>query len=145
MGVQADYRDAAVALLEACATAASIPLQVYRGRPRTLYPPTAFIDGMSDELEPHPGASLLFRHTPLVEIVAVWGLLDSGEAVDQRDAFVDAFHSTVRQAPHQAGGATLIAPRSLGDVPAFVPDWLPEQEQNVYFATRIVLEGLTTD
>lgn len=134
-----------VALLASVASSAQIQLQVYPARPRSLYPPSAFIDSMSDELSPYPGASQLFQHTPQIEVIAVWGLFDSLEAVTQRDVFVDAFHDTVRAAPHQAGGNTLIAPRSLGDIPLFVPDWMPESEQVAYFATRITLGGDTTD
>lgn len=145
MGVQADYRAAAVALMVACAADADVPLQVYPGRPRSVAPPTGFVDSMGDEYEGTPGASMLFRHTPIVELVFVWGTFDSKEAVNQRDAWVDAFHDWVRQRPHEVSGASLISPRSLDDIPVFVPDWLPESEQRTFFATRLVLEGLITD
>ena len=145
MGIQADFREAAVALLQSVATSAQINLSVYPARPRTLAPPHAFIDSMADELSPFPGSSTIFQHVPLIEVIVVWGIFDSLEAVTQRDAFVDAFHDTVRAAPHQAGGASLIAPRSVGDIPLFIPDWMDEQEQRPYFATRIVLGGDRTD
>lgn len=100
---------------------------------------------MSDELAPFPGSSTLFQHVLGIEVVAVWGLFDSLEAVTQRDTFIDAFHDVVRNAPHQAGGATLIGSRSVADIPLFVPDWLPEVEQVVYFASRFTLGGERTD
>lgn len=145
MGVQADYRAATVTLITDCAANAGVPMQVYPGRPRSLAPPTGFVDAMGDEYEPTPGASNLYRHTPLVEVVFVWGTFDSKEAVDQRDAWIDAFHDWVRVNRDAVSGASLIGPRTLTDVPVFVPDWLPESEQRPYFATRLVLEGLTTD
>ena len=145
MGLQVMYREAAVTLLTECAASASVRLQVYRGRPATVYPPTAFVDSMSDQLTPVPGASDLFTHVPTIEILCLWGLLDTGEAVDQRDAFVDAFHDWIRTRHDEVSGATLIGPQSLTDEPSFVPDWLPEAQQKVYYATRIVLEGFATD
>lgn len=145
MGLQADYRAAGVSLLEDCAANASVTMQVYRGRPASIYPPTGFIDAMGDELTAMPGASDLFTHVPVVEILCLWGVMDSGEAVDQRDAFVDAFHDWIRTRHDEAGAATLVGPRSLVDVPSFIPDWLPEQQQRIYYATRIVLEGFATD
>jgi hypothetical protein len=145
MGVQAEYRAAAVELLTDCATDAGVALQVYAGRPRSIYPPTAFIDSMADELTPTPGASNLFRHVPLVTVVCVWGAFDSKEAADQRDAFVDAFHDWIRSRRDAVSGASLIGPRALADVPTFVADWLPEVEQVPYYATRIELEGDITD
>jgi hypothetical protein len=115
MGLQAMYRAAAVTLLTECAANANVTLQVYPGRPASVYPPTAFIDGMGDELTPTPGASDLFTHAPSIEILCLWGLLDSKEAVDQRDAFVDAFHDWIRTRHDEVSGATLIAPRSLSE------------------------------
>lgn len=145
MGVQADYRAATVTLLTACAVDANVGLQVYPGRPRTIYPPTAFVDAMADELTPTPGASHLFTHAPVIEVVCLWGVFDSKEAVDQRDAFVDAFHTWIRTRRDAVSGASLIGPRSLSDTATYFPDWLPEQEQRPYYATRIVLEGFITD
>lgn len=145
MGVQAANRAATVTLLGTCATAASIKLQIYPGRPASIYPPTAFIDRMGDNTEDFPGSSTIFQHTPVVRVIAVWGLFDSKEAVDQRDAFVDAFHDTVRADPHAAGARSLLSPRTLDDLPAWVPDWMPEEQQRSYYATEITLEGFVTD
>jgi hypothetical protein len=120
-------------------------MQVYPGRPTTIYPPTGFIDSMGDNTTDYPGSSTLYQHAPIVEVVTVWGLFDSKEAVNQRDAFVDAFHDWVRARPHEAGARSLISPRTLTDIPTWVPDWLPEEQQRAYYATRITLEGFVTD
>lgn len=146
MGLQADYRAAAVGMLTACASNASVKMQVYPARPVTLYPPSGFVDGMGDDTSAFPGSSNLFQHTPTVEVLLVWGTFDSAEAVAQRDAFVDAYHDWVRARVHEAGAATLIGPRSLSDLPVFNPDWGNEAQRNSsYYATRIVLEGFATD
>lgn len=142
---QAAYRAAAVGMLTACATNASVTMQVYPGRPTSIYPPTGFIDAMGDNTTDYPGSSTIYQHAPVIEIVTVWGLFDSKEAVNQRDAFVDAFHEWVRARPHEAGARSLISPRTLADIPTWVPDWLPEEQQRAYYATRITLEGFVTD
>jgi len=146
MGLQADYRAAAVEMLTDCAANASVKMQVYPARPMTLYPPSGFVSEMGDSTEAFPGTSTLFQHTPLVELTLVWGTFDSEEAANQRDAFVDAYHAWVRARPHEAGARTLIGPRTLNDIPVFNPDWGNEAQRNTsYYATRIVLEGFATD
>jgi hypothetical protein len=145
MGVQAANRAAAVGMLTDCSQAASVPMQVYPGRPVSIYTPTGFIDSMSDNTTDFPGSSTIFQHTPIIEVVTVWGLFDSKEAVNQRDAFVDAFHEWARARPHEAGARSLLSPRTVSDVPTWIPDWLPEQQQVAYYATRITLEGFVTD
>ena len=144
MGLQAQYRAAAVSLLNDTATAASVTMQVYKARPRTLYPPTGFVDGQRDEFGAYFGTTVQQRK-PIVRVIVVWGLYDSAEAADQRDAFVDAFHDQIRVQFHEAGAATLIKERSLDDIPNFIPDWLPEEQQVSYYATQIELEGDATD
>lgn len=146
MATQAAYRAAAVALLTECAAAASVNMQVYPARPMTLYPPTGFVSEMGDATTPFPGTSSLYQHTPLVEVVMVWGTFDSKEAADQRDAFVDAYHAHVAANVHKAGANTLVGPQSVNDIPVFNPDWGSEdQRQTSYYATRVVLEGFATD
>jgi hypothetical protein len=143
MGLQADMRAAAVTMMTECAADASVPLQVYPGRPRSINPPTGYVESMGDALTDF--TSELYQHTPLVELVFVWGPFDSMEAANQRDAWVDAFHAWVRVNIHEAGARTLIGPRELADLPDFVPSWLPERQQLPYYATRVVLEGFATD
>ena len=133
-------------MLVGCAVAANVKLQAYPARPMTLYPPTGFVDSMGDDTSPFPGSSNLYQHVPVIEVVTVWGLFDSKEACDQRDAFVDAYHAWVRARPHEAGARTLIGPRSLTDIPVFNPDWGNETQRSTsYYATRMILEGFATD
>jgi hypothetical protein len=146
VALQADYREAVRGMIEDCAANASVNMQVYPARPMTLYPPTGFISEMSDDTSSFPGTSTLYQHTPRIEVTMVWGVLDSKEAVTQRDAWVDAFHAWTRERVHEAGARTLLGPLSVNDIPVFNPDWGNEaQRQTTYYATRIVLEGFATD
>lgn len=145
MTSDAQYRAAVVTLLTDCAADAGVQLQVHRARPRSLYPPTGFVDGMRTDLDPFPGTSTLYQHNRRIDVLMIWGLFDAGEAVDQRDAWMDAFHAWSRVEPHAASAESLLGPLSYSDEPTFVPDWLPEAQQVPHFATRIVLEGFATD
>jgi hypothetical protein len=140
---QAAMRAASVSLLEAYATAAAVKLQVYPGRPATLYPPTAFVDGIRETL-PTDG-SMLVRRLPIAEVIVVHGLFDTKDSADQKDAFVDGFIAYVLDNVHAAGANTTIAVSETEDLPSFVPDWLPPDRQKTYYATRISLEGLALD
>jgi hypothetical protein len=132
-------RAAAVDLLTAYAAGASLKLQVYPGRPRTLFVPSAFPDLMR-EATVFTGPTQRQR-TVTVEIVAVWGLFDSAEAVAQRDAFCDGFADYVTDHRHQADPHAIIGGVAFQDIPNFIPDWIPPAEQASYYATRIALEG----
>jgi hypothetical protein len=132
-------RKAAVDLLTEYAQDASLKLQVYPGRPRSVYPPTAFPDLMREETV-FTGPTQRQR-TITVELVAVWGLFDSAEAVAQRDAFCDGFADYVTDNRGKADPRSVIASVAFQDIPNFIPDWLPPEEQASYYATRIALEG----
>ena len=71
----------------------------------------------------------------------LWGLFDSKEAVEQRDAFCDGFADYITDHRDQADPHSVLASVAFQDVPSFVPDWVPPDEQLVYYATRIALEG----
>lgn len=139
MGLRADIRAAAVTLLTDYASDATIGLQVYPGRPRTVNPPTAFVDRMTETIE-YVGPTLRQR-TPRAEVIVVHGLFDSKDAVTQMDAFVDGFLDWVTDRFHAAGANTLIAAVEVEDDPNFVNDWAPPEQQRTYYATRIRLEG----
>lgn len=132
-------RAAAVELLTDFASDEGLKLQVYRARPRTIYPPTAFVDSMAERIA--YSNTVLRQRTPVATVVVVHGLYDSGEAVDQRDAFVDAFLDWVTDRYHAAGASTLIALTEVNDIPTWVPDWLPPENQKTYYATELTLEG----
>lgn len=146
MTLRVDMRAACVSLLTAYAASASVRLQVYRARPRTLSAPCAFVDVVRESRVYH-GVQLVQR-TPQADVVIVHGprlpeggSFDSGVAVDQADAFVDGFTAWVDASVHAIGPNTTIGAVSVEDDPTFVPDWMPPNEQVSYYATRITLEG----
>lgn len=140
---QTRMRAACVALLNAYKAAASIDLQVYPGRPLSIHPPTAFVDRIDETI--NYTAALRQRH-PVAQLVVVWGLFDSAEAADQRDALVDAFMDTVTDAPHQANANTVLELNQILDEPVFNPDWGNEAQRNTsYYATRFFVEGLALE
>ena len=131
-------RAAAVQMLEDFAQDTSTKLQIYPGRPRTLNPPTAFVESMSEDITWSPG---LRQRTVRIAIRIVWGLFDSREAVDQRDYFIDNFVDWTSDNPHAAGGTTVLEPRSIDDDPNFIADWMPPELQMSLFASTLTLEG----
>lgn len=138
--VQAATRAAAVSMLEDFkADTDGLLLQIYRARPASIFPPTAFVDKMSEALS-YPAGTLPQR-TARAEVIVIHGLFDSGEAVDQRDAFVDGFVDWCTEHIHEAGGNRTIGVTDIDDDPAYVPEWMAEQNRKVYYATRITLEG----
>ena len=139
---QAAYRAAAVDFLSGFATDLDMTLQVYPGRVRTIYPPTAFVDSINTVFTPFVG--LIDQATPQVLITVIFGLFDSKDAVTQRDQFVDDFHSWVADKYHQAGANTLIRVSELQDLPDYVPEWLPPEQQKTYYAVQITMEGFET-
>ena len=131
-------RQACVEMLADYAQDADIKLQVYPARPRTVKPPTAFIDSIREAITWSPG---LRQRLVTVNVRIIWGLFDSKDAVDQRDAFVDEFVDWTSDRPHQAFDTTLLEPRSIEDDPVYVPEWLPLEQQLPYFSTVIGVEG----
>ncbi len=144
MGFQADVRAAAITMLEAHASASSVKLATYPGRPRSIALPHAFVDLMRETIV-YQGH--MMQRTVQVDVVLLHGLFDSQEAVDAKDAFVDGFIDYVRGQVHAAGANTTIGVVSTEDDPTFIPDWLPRSENSLrpYYATRITLEGYAED
>ncbi len=135
---QTAMRAACVTLLENYATSAGLKLQVYSGRPRSLFPPTGFVDSLSETIN-LDGPRMRQRNVR-VTMTVVHGVFDTAEAADQRDAFVDGFADWVLDNPAAAGPATLIGDTIvLDDLPAYVPDWIPNAP--TYYATNITLAG----
>lgn len=139
MGFQADVRAAAVTTLGAHATAASVDLQIYPGRVRSIHLPTAFVDTMRETIVYLGPISK--QRTVQTDLVLIHGSFDSADAAAQKDAFVDGYIDYLTVNPHAAGANTTLAVVSTEDDPTFVPDWLPLAEQRTYYATRITLEG----
>jgi hypothetical protein len=141
--VQAAYRAAAVSFLSGYATAASVKLQVFRARPGSIFPPCGFVDRMTETIDPIGVAE--YQRTPRAELMVLHGVFDSGDTVDQRDAFVDGFVDYVKVRVGEAGDNSLVAVVSIEDEPTFVPDWLKPELQRTYYGTRITLEGYVGD
>lgn len=143
----AAMRQAAVELLTDYATTLDTPLklQVYPGRPRSLYPPTAFVDRIRERVV-YTGPYGRQR-TPEVDVLVVHGLFDSADTVAQRDAFVDGFMDYVTDNPHRAHQNSTIGAVRIEDDPNWIPDWLNPDDRGFgqYYATTITLEGLIWD
>lgn len=131
-------RAAAVEFLTDYAADAEVRMQVYPARPRSIFPPTGFVDSLSERIE-YTG---LNQRQPSADVIVIHGLFDSKDAADQRDAFVDGLIDWTLDRIHQAHAATTVAITDVDDLPNYVPDWLPPAEQKTYYATRITLEGL---
>lgn len=138
LAVQTLMRAAAVDFLESYAQGASIKMQVYPARPRSIAPPTGFVD-LITETDTYDG---LVNRRVRVEMVVLHGLFDSLEAANQKDAFVDGLIDYSIDHVHDAANNMVVVVTDTDDVPAYVPDWMPPPEQKTYYATRIVLEGL---
>jgi hypothetical protein len=140
---QAAYRAAAVTFLTDYAASAGVKMQIYPGRPRTINPPTGFVDAIRETYTAF--TEHYFQRVPQVDVVVVFGLFDSKDAVEQKDAFVDGFVAWAYANPHESGANTLISVASTEDIPAFVNDWVQPSEQRTYYATSITLEGFGTN
>jgi hypothetical protein len=140
---RSEVRQATVDLLEQYKAFAALDhLQVYRARPASLFPPTAFIDRISERVEYRGPARR--RRVPTVQLIVLHGLFDSGEAADNGDTFVDGFLNWVVDRYHAAGSNTLLNVVGTEDDPTWSPVWLPNN-QRAYYATLIALEGLALD
>ena len=136
--VRAEARAAAVALLEAYKAEAETKLSIYPGRPRSILPPHAFVDRITERTS-YP-AGVPPQRTVSVEVVVVHGLFDSKEAVTQADAFGDGFLDWITDNPHAAGGNRTIGVDAIDDEPDWINDWMPPEKQGVHYATRVTLE-----
>lgn len=135
---QSLMRAAAVTFLTDYKNDVGVRMQVYPGRPRSINPPTGFVDALRERIS-YTG---LNQRQPQADVIVIHGLFDSQEAADQKDAFVDGFIDWSLDRLHQANANTLIAVVETADIPDYVPDWLPPPEQRTYYASRITLEGL---
>lgn len=142
---QTALRAASVELLTEFAADAGIKLQVYPGRPASIFPPTAFVDRIRERLT-YLGPTFRQR-VPQADVVIVHGNYDSKDAAEQKDAFIDAFLDWCLDRYHAAGANTLVAVVATEDDPNYVPEWLPVKDgrQPMFYATLVQLEGLALD
>lgn len=133
---QTQCRAAAVSLLTAYAADVSLRLQIYPGRPRSIYAPCAYVEGIDERLV-LTGPRMRDR-SATVRMKVLHGLFDAADTVAQRDAFVDGFVDWIYANPHAADAASMFGDEiSLSDDPAFVPDWLRPEDQRQFFATDV--------
>lgn len=133
-------RAAAVTLLKDYADDADLGLQFYRARPASVHAPCAFVDRVRETVA-YPADARLRQRTITVEVVVLWGLFDSGDAVDQRDRFVDGFIDWVTNHIDAADPNTTVEIAAIEDDPTYVNDWMKPELQRTYYATRFSLEG----
>lgn len=138
---QSAVREGVVTTLTEFKADRDIKAQIYGARPRSINPPTWFVDRVRETIA---FSGHLRQRTVQVDVVMIWGLFDSLEAAHQRDDTVDAFIDWVSDRPHVAAANTVLEPRSIEDDPNFVPDWIvPGRDDRLpmYFATTVTLEG----
>ena len=153
MTLRVDLRAATVSLLSGYNASLALPLklQVYAARPRSIHPPTAFVDVIR-ETRIYQGIQLVQRTAQADVIIlhgpreAGGGSFDSADAADQADRFVDGFVAWVEAHVHEIGPNTTIGAISVEDDPVYTPDWIVsggglERDLSSYYATRITLEG----
>jgi hypothetical protein len=124
-------------------------VQSFRARPRSIHPPTIFVDVVRETRTYYGPANA--QRTAQVDVVIVHGprepgggSFDSGDAVDQADRFADGFVEWVDANVHAIGPNTTIGAVAVEDDPTYVPDWL-DRDAPSYYATRITLEGYASN
>jgi hypothetical protein len=141
--LQTAVRAAAVSLLTdyAASTSPPVRMQIYPARPRSVSPPTGFVDALREAVT-HTG---LNQRTVSADVIVVHAIFDSKDAADQKDAFVDGFVDWSLDHLGEAGANTVLTLVATEDIPDYVPEWLPPEQQRTYYATRISLEGLALE
>lgn len=135
-------RAGAVELVDAYRQAASLKLgQLYRARPAQIKAPSVFVDSVAESTDAFTNNE--GQRTVRVSIRAVWGLYDAGDAVDQRDRFVDGLYGYVMDHPHALGPNSTCSWVGVRDDEAWGPDWIPA-DTATYFSTLITLEGFAS-
>jgi len=140
---QAAYRAAAAAFLQDYAGYAGVTLQMYPARPRTLFPPTGFVDRITETYTSFTDRT--FQRVPSVTVIVVFGTFDSKDVANQKDDFVDGFLDWAYAHAHQSGPNSLIWVSESEDLPDYVPEWLPPEQQRTYYAVRLTLEGFDSN
>jgi hypothetical protein len=143
---QTQARAGAVTLLEQFRDDTNARLQIFPTWPRSINPPTAFVDEINESLVAFTKSA--FQRTVSVEVIVLFGIyaaqdqrFNAGDAIAQRDEFVDSWVAWVADNFHGFGANTSVEPRAITDIKGYAADWLPPTEQKSYVAVRITLEG----
>ena len=135
-----------VTLVDDYRTAASLELgQLYRARPMQIKAPSVWVDSIVE----NTSAFTVEESQRVVRVTlrVVWRIYDSGDAVDQRDKFVDGFYAHVKDNPDAFGPNAECDWIGVSDDPGWVPDWTvgsgtrPTGDNETYYLTEITLEG----
>jgi len=137
--LQTNARAGTIALVNGYRTASGLELgRLLRSRPvAKILLPDAYIDHISESSDSFTREES--QRTVSVALRILWGRQYAGDAVDQRDRFVDGFYGYVMDNPDAFGGNAVIYWRAVADTPEFQPEWIDAQE--TYFMTEITLEG----
>jgi hypothetical protein len=138
LALQTAARAGTVTLVDGYRTATSLATgQLYRARPKQLKPPSIYIDRITEDADAFTREES--QRVVRVALRIVWGLYDAGDAVDQRDRFVDGFYAHVMDNYHAYGANAECNWVGVTDDPDFTPEWIEGSES--YFMTEITLEG----
>lgn len=142
LALQAAARAGTITLVRGYATAASLSLgQLYRARPRQVKAPSVYIDRITEDADSFTREES--QRTVRVGLRVLWGLsVDAGDAVDQRDRFVDGFYAYVMDHREAFDANSMVSWIGVSDNPDFRPEWIDGSE--TYFMTEIVLEGFAS-
>ena len=139
IALQTVVRAGAVTLVDNYRASASIKLgSVYRARQSKINAPCAFVESISEDADSFVDRE--YQRVVRVGIRIVWGVYDSGDAVDQRDRFIDGFYAWVADNPRAFGGNTDCLWIGTSDDEDWSPTWIPT-DQSAYFSTLVTLEG----
>lgn len=154
MTLRVEMRAAVVDLLEGYNASLAVPLklQVYPARPRTLHPPSAFIDLIREVRVPYGDSSGGSAQVTIqAEVILLHGpqepgggSFDSADSAGQADRLVDGFVAWVDTHVHAIGANTTIGAVAVEDDPTYQPDWIPNTA-SIYYSTRVTLEGFAAN
>lgn len=139
LALQRAVRVGSEQLLKDYAASVSLKLATYRARPVKLEAlPFGWVDSIREDAESFTIEES--QRSVRSDIRIVWGLYDAGQAVDQRDRFVDGFYAWVMDHYHAFDGNAECVWIGTSDDEDWTPDFVPN-DTNTYFSTVITLEG----
>ncbi len=139
LALQTAARAGTVTLVDGYRTAAGLELgQLYRARPLQIKSPSVWIDSLVENTDAFTVEES--QRVVRVTLRVVWRVYDTGDAVDQRDRFVDGFYAHVMDNYHAFGANAECNWIAVSDDPDWTPEWIPGDTESK-FLTEITLEG----